>query len=898
VTDYTHSDPHQGAWLVYLNGIEVPCPSVSISYGVWTIPEATLSFAPHRLLQRLGNEDRIEVVVFYLDTLADPDDPTWKLCFEGEIVGWSYTNSPSGRQMSFNALADVAIWTQLYYFFMNTVDAVTEAVVHNAGVNGITQAGVFYPFSLFKKGLIVKPNNEAEDIERPFELVYNVVRGMLDKGIPEQQRTLPAVNFFARWARKRNFVNRFAALPVFEDEGTPAVFPILEAVQATSALDSSRGDSAASIGNAGTLFQVIQELLSRFYFELAMIPTAPCFRVRLGDGTILGPAQTSPSEPSQIAKEPLRVVNYFAKPQMLFGVPPTCNVIFPSMMTSLSYAESYLAQPTRTYVNDQLVGGVLQHTLGAAALTAAWPPSASVIMRHNDGAESSKAAATPTVTNKNMLVHPEELYKGPILSRSAVPSWFTYLMSRTGAGSSEGPLTEDVQKQEVGRIQKLFNLYVQYEHYRQRYEKRGGAVNMAFNPYILPGFPCMIFDQRASAMDTVGYVTQVTQSFSTNGMRTAIQYSFGRTFQEMLGQLRSDVLRTNEFLASAPADPIPQIRKISQDFEKAEEFYTSLLFGRHIQANKHAAFDFRRVVGYVKPDEAHWYDDERIEPIAYTTAGLSSNPNMAAYNNAVNAAALADTAFAHTSELYEKACAAKAAYDEAYTVYDNHLQHAVKTAEQATALNHVHDAFLAAQAEWDKYAADFKIIEDEYKASQGYAVTAQATVAKILAGMSDADAQAWSAQLAKAAEALNDSFDIEALPGAKDLFENYDAAMAYVSRPICTLQEYVSFIHGGATLAELEEGGQLEGLNNSYAYDTTDVCSGATYYTRIKRLRPGPGTDLAGAQSGVSEDASGEPIPYTGVLEGLDSEYPQTRIDWDVALLAYREAIIKDTPKR
>ena len=47
--------------------------------------------------------------------------------------------------------------------------------------------------------------------------MYNLVRWMTGSTVPEEQRAVPACNFFSRWARLTNFVNRFVACPVFDD---------------------------------------------------------------------------------------------------------------------------------------------------------------------------------------------------------------------------------------------------------------------------------------------------------------------------------------------------------------------------------------------------------------------------------------------------------------------------------------------------------------------------------------------------------------------------------------------------------------------------------------------------------------------------------------------------------
>lgn len=619
--------PHRGAWLLYLNGIEVPCAQATVSYGVGVIPEATISFPPHRFLHRLGTEDKVEVVLFYLDDLADPANPEFRLLFEGEIIGWSYTSSGSGRQMTFNAVADISILTQLHFFFLNNVDAVAANVANaGSGAEGVSQAGAIYPFSLFKKGLLfttpIKPNDPpVPDVTRPFEILYNVVRGMVDAGLDPKRRAIPSVNFFARWVRKRNFVNRFAALPIFEDEladNTKGVFPILQAAQATSAMQAMQQNLAQTIGDAGTLWEVLREVFGHVFFEVAMLPTAPCARVRLSDGTILGPGTVSPNGGKVNPIEPVRLLNYFVKPQMFFGIAPTCNVMFPSMISNYTYSESYVAQPTRTYVNDQFISGVLaQNVFTAAALTFGFPEEVDAVLAAKTGKAqaaadaAAKSAGRPSgvaagsrrvsLSGKNMLVFPEEFFKGPVVHRMPVPAWFTYLKNKepkTVTTASTQPAPADVE--ESRSLHQLMSSYVSYEHFRSRYEKRGGSVNMAWNPYVVPGFPCVVFDQKASAFHTVGYLTNVVQTLTQGGMETAVNYGMSRTVPEMLDLLKSELVKNpGKIFGSAPLEPITSIRDIIQDFTKAEQFYNALFFQRQpMKEGKKAAFDFREVIGY------------------------------------------------------------------------------------------------------------------------------------------------------------------------------------------------------------------------------------------------------------------------------------------------------------
>lgn len=763
---------------MYLNGIEVPCPSVSVSYGVGQIPEATLSFPPHRLLHRVGAEDRLEVVVFYLDTLINPSQPEFRLLFEGEVVGWSYTSSASGRQLSFNAVADIAIFTQMNYHFLNTADAVVGHVVSN-DPTGVAQAGAVYPYSLFRKGLVYRQNTQplknvpAPDITVPFEILYNVVRGLVDANLSPRVRSVPGVNFFARWVRKRNFINRFGALPIFEEGGgSSAVFPILQAAQATEALNTLQTSIATGVGNAGTIMDVLREVFGHVLFELAMLPTAPVFRANLSDGTILG----SPQNPAPVAGgnpgQPIRLLNYFVKPQCFFGIAPMCNVFFPSMITSYSYTENYVTQPTRTYVSDQLIAGSLNgNPLSSLALQLGYPDEVNTVLRAKVGGTNPAANAKQvSASGTNVLVYPEEFYKGPSTNRMAVPKWFTYLMNQSAKNQQGSSATSP-------SLQDLMAGYVVYEHFRARYAKRGGAVNLAWNPYPVPGFPCVIFDQEASEFHTVGYLNSITQTLSVGQMSTAVNYSMGRTLPEMFALLKEEITKTNKVWGSAPLEPVQPVRDVIQDFTKAEEFYKGLLFRKQaMSAGKKASFDFRDVVEYKNADGSR----EAIYASAPTTVGYS-------------------TANGETQQV------------------------------QVAGVNNL--------------SGDRLIV-----ASKSYEAA----------------------------------------------FTQHDTAMQLVARPICTIDEYITFLYGeGYSANILVDNGELLTGDDRFG-------ANVLYYKRIKKLKyvDVDPAQLKGAATNVTS-VNGQVAPYTGTTAGTPSTLPansspgmvavgDTRSDWDTILQQYQ----------
>ncbi len=162
--------------------------------------------------------------------------------------------------------------------------------------------------------------------------------------------------------------------------------------------------------------------------------------------------------------------------------------------------------------------------------------------------------------------------------------------------------------------------------------------------------------------------------------------------------------------------------------------------------------------------------------------------------------------------------------------------------------------------------------------------------------------------------------EIVPLPGAEDMFNNYDSAMRYNWRPICTLDEYVTF-HD--SVGE----GAIPALGHPRS-------AGARYYDRIRRLTPltvdtvlptgadglavGSTANAAASQSpgdlSAEPPATGEVSPGEGVAlptstasttatapgitsgsgphgQNTATDFPQVRSEWDKILLAYRNNV-------
>lgn len=441
-TAFSASQPRQAAFIVYINGVEVPAKNVSLRFGVWQIPEMQIDMVADPVLVRLGAEDRVQVAVFYLDDtdVAPEVKPEFRLFGEGEITGWGYRNVSGGRRITFTVVNQIAVLTQLFVQFLTTLDDMVGHATGPADVTGFANATdqLVYPFSLFVQGVVPGQGQDASTITRPFDFLYNVVRNMIGAQIPDKQRTIPAANFFARWSRLTNFHNRFAAQPFFDEIIDNAnVFPVLRAVQNVSAVDVIAKNLMPQVQNAGSLWDMIQLVFSTMLMEVVMIPGMPLVTVDLASSLVqqtnfaehklvdsFGSWVSAVSDVSR-ATQPKRITNYFAKPQMLFSVPPSCNALFPSQIITMGYDENYATQPTRLYFNDETMTRILKIPRSGLAetihnvLSTGFPFEADLGNKLND--------KFPKYNGKNFLLYPEEFFKGPVMDRRDVPPWLYFL---------------------------------------------------------------------------------------------------------------------------------------------------------------------------------------------------------------------------------------------------------------------------------------------------------------------------------------------------------------------------------------------------------------------------------------------------------------------------------------
>ena len=970
---FSHGKLLEGSFIAYICGVEIPVVSVQVHLSVGgQEPTALVTMTPDPLITRLGAEDRVEIQVFYLDPfypevqkVGKPSD--FRLLFEGEILGWSYTNSPRGRTMALTCGNFLRILSDLQPVHLTGPESFAMNMAANpTGNTAATPTNsLTFPWSIFFYGInqnVADPNKlevGKEDglIRRPYDLIMNILNSVVGVDANNRLGSVISPNFFGRYMKRIAFPHRFVPSPIIETnlpEGEAGVFPILKAIRDNSVLTAlARG--AMDMGQNAPIWAALQQMFLQMYYETLAITTAPIAQVNRiekdpNNGSILGPPKfmlpvdiekekqaaaaqeimrqnaieearqaayalavqdmtadvsvdeagmarieetakqmgdaaakatekANPQKP-QTPTQPNCILNYITKPQWIFGIAPACNVIFPSMIQEMHFEENFWAQPTRMYLTDMTYAEFFNADssiiMNLAAMRGGYPAQVQHEIDKRYGIGTGGNNFDLTVSGKNFLVWPEEFYRGPRSAQIRLPRWFMMLTQYTqtqqtveqgaaakaqtdlkkavalgtpeekklaalqasGAIPKEIKTAADLEKLVKAQIatetdsQKAFRrAYSRYEYYRQRGEHRAGAVILMFNPYLVPGYTIVVFDDLASGQNFIAYATDVRHELSTEGWTTVVNYICGQSLDEFLHELFDAKVGNSKEgrapmpeLGSAPPYPIDEIRNTMQVLENAETYF-SLLFhqGQHYpdptgNVLKRCAFDITDAIELVLP-----------------------SGEAVAFSDAVGAENVQREVNRRTTDCSKDTAAMEAELAEYESLLRSNLTSPVSADEEK---------FLQEQVE-----AQRKFLEQTY--AEKRVITQNMTPQQALA----------SGILSKY---------VAVRPSKKFalIFGDFQNAMRFVSRPICTLEEYIAFRGSRGT----REGTILA---------TNPIAGkGGTYYERILNFKPGPG----------------DPPEFdeeNRLVKPLMADLPDTRIDWVPRLKAYRAKVtFKKTGQR
>ena len=681
--------------LVYVAGVEFPVNNITVSYGIGQIPQATFNVPGDSELERLGAEDKVPVAIFYLDQWyseegrEDKIEPKYCLLFDGEITGWGFRKSVDGRSIVFTATHVIGTMTSMFAKFLlgdATAHTASEFMSQNTVQNVVVPNHKHFPFNLYQKGIFDGP--AAKVIDRPFDFVENLLLPMRIGGYPSfpsiQDRT-PAVNgegsittelkdkfieaeslerittgfyndftiattrrsapmdFFVKHNHKVKFDQRWIASTLerylevdtfneinnIEDETTRK---IMESIHQ----DAQRGVLENKVGQGGSFYDILQVLYSVMVYEILMLPVAQYVAVG-GRSNKLDRGVPLESRDTSVSSE-FRLGNYISKPIAHFSLPPACNIIFPAMAPGFGYEENYSTQVTRTVVGSPFLDYVTMKTNQAGAdlqrklaTTNGWPLALKDIIEKETAGNVN-----------NVLLYPEEYFKGPVINHITMPPWYRYVsesVSKSDISRSDASKKNDVKaaagespdlvdpkvskevpeetnrystdaaanrntmpnaKPSIRDTNTMFTRYSRLKYYENRFGGRNGSIDgMPFNPYLIPGYGFTYIGEHSGSFAFTGLVGNVNHNISADGgMTTSMSYGYGRTLKENYEIAIQDALGELElngsvpkFHSTAPTMPMKKLADTLQHTETARDYYRNLFY-QDSNSKKETVFDF------------------------------------------------------------------------------------------------------------------------------------------------------------------------------------------------------------------------------------------------------------------------------------------------------------------
>jgi hypothetical protein len=327
---------------------------------------------------------------------------------------------------------------------------------------------------------------------------------------------------------------------------------------------------------------------------------------------------------------------------------------------------------------------------------------------------------------------------------------------------------------------------------------------MMFNPYIICGFPCAILGGEKSGLHFYGEVASVNHSLSSNGHTTSIQVGTLRTINSVIQGIVADGFPVDSY----PQEPVEEIRDLLQVYEQANEYYSQVLkkdkIGTVSAKELEAAIEYKKLQETLEEKKDHkdgfveWYGAliPKIEQLSDKLKEME-----------LEISSLESEIFKLESKVTEISkinLGLPAAFD--------------------------FKSFLGWQSSENPNSIDYIVVNEL-----------------------DKDRRKVTDPTGKRTSRAGYRTDkLVPLPETKSYFESSSKAMKLVSRPVCTLEQYIDFY----SCVDLDKAiSSTEGRGRGCRLgERRDHFSGALYYDVIRQYIGGPGIEPGTSLSQKSSD--------------------------------------------
>jgi hypothetical protein len=472
-------------FIVYVAGVYIPASSVSVTSAFNNIPTCTIALPAYpKELYGIGRSDRVPVHVFYFDNFAT-EPPTYKLFFEGVITGFGYVNNSLGRAFILNCEHIFNILQRIKIRHVSDIKQWASSRLPGQALTAFTRMAMpsLFPLLMFMKA-------EGSLVEYPTQILDNAFDYIMSNAGAD-----PLTKFYKEYLTALKADHRFQRVAYF-DQGKDVwgtdTLPTLSFLE-TKAASEAIAKAVGVWGREASLWELINGVLSKMEYEIGVYNSPSYFTTDL--------------------------ISLCLKPLLYDGFPPKCNILFRSHVISVTTNENVSDIPTRIVARDF-------HNIMYKLFQGGNPILQELMIMDCYPSEIYNSEKIPDEYNDpyvQELLKAED-YTGPVVHDIPAPDWWSYV--NPAKIFSNDPAVAKKQYY-TARTQMLKSMYL-----KDRYQGSRMSVTMAFNPYVVSGFPGVVFEPEDGTCAFIGHILAVQHDLNKSGGTTTIEFSFVRTLEQ------------------------------------------------------------------------------------------------------------------------------------------------------------------------------------------------------------------------------------------------------------------------------------------------------------------------------------------------------------------------------
>jgi hypothetical protein len=496
---------------LYIEGIQVPFSSISISQSLNALPSAEIEVPPQAGLMDICRCYQPKVHIFY----EDLNYGGYRLLFWGHIQGNSYQHSRAGSgsaSIRFHALHKNALMTQLTLDFMNYLNPQSNPL--EAPGSNQTQADINSMFAVMEamkgiSGIQTDPKDELSPLNADVATADITKLMKSHSSLLARYSGMPGISM-TLWNKtkkstysnvKYNTMYQGVMVPLVEDglsffkrlSGHPYIEDKLSAGKVQTCLHNMKADIVVPPAFKVALTTAVQTSISvqvatnaiQFSGELTSFVEilGNLYRsVSYEMVTLASPAEV-PVDPAvraaDIGVDPgeTMAIETIVKPEMPFYYAPVCNVIFPRMYHTVQVAQEEASQPTRvTATYDSTVGAS-----GRLGMNYRGPHSIREAIAYGSMLNNN-ATEVPDLTSTLQLLQNVpgryEQGRGILNQKIALPMWLQMLAAnQTSLFDGNGYVAPNFSSPEYLEIAKICSAWRARNGYKVWYGRQDGMIH-------------------------------------------------------------------------------------------------------------------------------------------------------------------------------------------------------------------------------------------------------------------------------------------------------------------------------------------------------------------------------------------------------------------------------------